>query len=54
MLTHLFGTMYTIINFQQNVARIRLFPPILLFFFVGKIHFQDFLSYKIIVSHIFA
>ena len=45
---------YTIINFQQNVPPIRLFPPILLFFFVGKINFQDFLSYKTLVSHILA
>ena len=29
------------------------FLPILLLFFVGKIYFQDFLSYKTIVSHIF-
>ena len=36
---------YKFINFQQIVPPIRLFTPILLFFFVGKINFQDSLSF---------
>ena len=43
--SHLYALIqnYTITNFQQHV------PPIRLFFFVGKINFQDLLSHKIIV-----
>ena len=48
---HFFGTIRLCINFQQNVPPILLFPHILLFFFVGIIFFQDFLSYKTIVSN---
>ena len=42
---HLFGTMYMLINFQQSVPPIRLFPHILLFFFVGKWLYKTIVSY---------
>ena len=41
-----------IINFQQNVPSIRLFPPTLLFFFCWQNKFSRLSFYKTIVSHI--